>query len=495
MAPEPTTKPTFSRSRRWSIAFNVLLSIVGVLALVVMANYLNGKYFRRFYLSSHTRVELSTRTISLLRSITNKVNVTLYYDKDEDVYADLTELLKEYTAANPKISVTAIDYYRDPGAAQEMKLKYNLGSSTNRNLVIFDCGGRTKIVNGEALVTKQLIPMPSKDPMHPEFLRKAVEFCGESLFSGALLTVVNPKPMQAYFLQGHGEHILDDTTEFGYTNFAEVFQQNYVQLSPLTLLGTNTVPSDCNLLIIAGPRDPLPPSELDQIDRYLDEGGRLMMLFNVTSSGKELGLEKILAKWGVQIGSSIVKDPENTTSPTGTDIIVADFRNSPAVNPLIGSRLQLILPRPVSRIDLPGPAKDTVTVQEIAFSGSHSYLQRSDTTVQKPQAWPLMAVVERNQAKGAIAERGLLRILVLGDSLFLGNHQIEGGANRDFAGYAINWLMDRNYLLEGVGPRPIDEYRLLISKNQMRSVQWILLGAIPGGIMLFGGLVWFRRRK
>jgi LPXTG-motif cell wall-anchored protein len=34
-----------------------------------------------------------------------------------------------------------------------------------------------------------------------------------------------------------------------------------------------------------------------------------------------------------------------------------------------------------------------------------------------------------------------------------------------------------------------------MTTSQMTTVQWILLGAMPGAVLLFGGLVWLRRRK
>ena len=43
-----------------------------VLAVVVMVNYLGAKFFHRFYLSSQTRVALSSRTLSVLHSLTNR---------------------------------------------------------------------------------------------------------------------------------------------------------------------------------------------------------------------------------------------------------------------------------------------------------------------------------------------------------------------------------------------------------------------------------------
>jgi hypothetical protein len=85
--------------------------------------------------------------------------------------------------------------------------------------------------------------------------------------------------------------------------------------------------------------------------------------------------------------------------------------------------------------------------------------------------------------------------LILGDSLFLDNQLIGSGMNQDFADSAVNWLLERTTLLAGVGPRPVTEYRLLLDKQQLNAVKGLLLGAIPGGILLFGGLMWLRRRK
>ena len=79
--------------------------------------------------------------------------------------------------------------------------------------------------------------------------------------------------------------------------------------------------------------------------------------------------------------------------------------------------------------------------------------------------------------------------------MFLDNYFIAAGYNDDFADAAINWLLERTTFLSGVGPRPITEYRLQMTPRETNTVKGILLGAIPGGILLFGGLVWLRRRR
>ena len=91
--------------------------------------------------------------------------------------------------------------------------------------------------------------------------------------------------------------------------------------------------------------------------------------------------------------------------------------------------------------------------------------------------------------------RGSTRIVVAGDSIFLGNYYIEDVADRDFLDSTINWLLDRNALVSGIAPQKVTEYRLLMTEARQRQSRWLLLGALPGSILLFGGLVWLLRRK
>src|ERR1035441_9320247 len=156
MSADPRSKSSFSVTSRWRIGFDVVLRTALVLAVVVMANYLGAKFFGRFFLSSQSR-PLSTRTLNLVHSITNRVNVTLYFDtKDEgNFYPTILALLNEYHSANPNITVKTVDYLQ-PGEAQKIKEQYKLGSATDKDLVIFDCGGHVKIANGAALYEKKL---------------------------------------------------------------------------------------------------------------------------------------------------------------------------------------------------------------------------------------------------------------------------------------------------------------------------------------------------
>jgi hypothetical protein len=483
-------QPSFSPGRRWKIGFDVIVRTALVLAVVVMVNYLGAKFFHRFYLSSQAQ-QLSTRTLNVLGSITNHVAVTVYYDKEDDWYPMIMALLDEYCSANPDISVKAVDYTRDAGEAEKIKEQYKLSSVKDKNLVIFDCDGRFKIANGDELSQTKLEPDGTEDGK-PSFRRKPVAFNGEMLFTAMLLAVENPKPLKAYFLQGDGEPALDDSGDEGYLKFGAILGENYIAPVPLELRGQNTIPDDCNLLIIAGPRGAFSDTELQKIDQYLAQGGRLFMLFNYFSLKEPTGLDSILARWGVNVLDDVVQESQNTTSP-GKDVITQNFGQHPIVNPLAGLPLQLILPRPVGAADSQNPPADAPKVDALVFSSPQSTLMADPAAA--PRSYPLMVAVEQTAVPGVASTRGITRMVIAGDSFFLDNRQIESGANRDFAGYAVNWLLDRTVLLNGIGPRPVTEFRLTMTQTQQKNVRWLLLGALPGVILLFGGIVWFARRK
>ena len=491
MPTDSKSQPSFSPGRRWKIGLDVVVRTALVLAVMVMVNYLGARFFGRFYLSSQTRVALSERTVNVLRSLTNHVAVTLYYDrKDEgNFYPDIVALLNEYRLVNPRISIRTVDYVRDAGEAEKVKEQYKLNSQTDKNLVIFDCDGRIKIAPGDALTQYTLEQIPNEKER--EFRRKPVAFHGEITFTSMLLALENPKPFTAYFLQGHGEPALDDSGNVGYLKFGSILAQNYIAAINLQLLGDSAVPMDCNLLIIAAPTVPLSELELQKIDQYLAQGGRLFVLFNYASIRQPTGLEPILQRWGVNVVADFVKDLKSTV--TGDDVVVRRFSQHPVVNPLTQLSLQMVRPRPVGRVEWQNPSANAPQVDEIAASSPDSVLEGDPT--EPARSYPLMVTVEQKSVAGVANPHGNTRIIVVGDSVFLGNYYIQGGANADFAGYAVNWLLDRTTLLKGIGPRPVTEFRLLMTRTQQREVRWLLLGALPGVVLLFGGLVWLARRK
>src|SRR3569833_1926520 len=81
MANLPSPQPSFSPRQKWSIVLSVTQTTVAAFAILIGINYLSSRYFfKRIYLSQDTRVQLSPKTISVLKALTNDVNDIVYYD-------------------------------------------------------------------------------------------------------------------------------------------------------------------------------------------------------------------------------------------------------------------------------------------------------------------------------------------------------------------------------------------------------------------------------
>lgn len=480
---------------------DVVLRTILVVAVAGMVNYLASRFVNRFHWSAQGQTALSSRTRAVLHSMTNHVDVTLYYDRSDEYYPEILSLLEEYCAADKNISLRTVDYVRDAGAAGQVVGKYqqHFPTETDTNLIIFDSGNRVMVLPGDKLTKYDMKlvgwePNPKSSQLRsPEFERRPVAFNGEEAFTSILLALSNPQPLKAYFMQGHGEVSLTDSGQFGFLKFLSVLEQNYIDVANLNWIGSTGVPMDCNLLIIAAPDHPYEESQLQQIAQYLHEGGRLLVMFGKNSLDKPTGLEDILRSWGVEVEDDIAQDFNRSTVSDGRDIIVDQFNlKHPVMAPLSQLHLQLLWPRPI--MPLPqGQSANAPQVDKLFSTTQEGTLLINHN--EPPHQYPLACAVEQKPVAGVINPRGNTRIIVVGDAMFLGNYIIDSGGNRDFLNSAINWLCDRPTLLSGIGPRPVYNIRLQITEHEALQLNWLLLAILPGSVLLLGWMVWLVRRK
>src|SRR5690242_18740914 len=142
MAEPTTTKQSFSKGRRLAIGFNLCVSILALFALMVMVNYLASGYFKRFEWTANAQWKLAPQTLAILKSLTNDIEVTIFFDtrgpKTADVYDMSERLLKEYSLKSPHIKLKTIDYVRFPTTGELFLAKYKLGSLKDKDFVHFD---------------------------------------------------------------------------------------------------------------------------------------------------------------------------------------------------------------------------------------------------------------------------------------------------------------------------------------------------------------------
>jgi hypothetical protein len=299
--------------------------------------------------------------------------------------------------------------------------------------------------------------------------------------------------MKAYFLFGHGENDPEeDKSNTGYSKLAAILKNELnCDWQKLTLEGTNNVPADCSLLVIpASAREGrLLGGELAKLGAYLKEGGRVFALLSTRS-----GVENVLAEWGLGLADSRVVDMDKNCVVSPGTFLTAQMMPHPIMNSLASQKmpLMMVFPRPVYELEksskLPGAPEVTI----LAATSSQGMNEARQTGV-----FPLLAAVEQGGIQGVDSPGGRsTRLVVAGDSDFLDDQAIDSVGNHYFAQQAMDWLLQRpDIALEGLGPRPIKEYKLYMTDAQAQALRWLFLGGLPGGVLFLGALVWLRRRS
>src|SRR5260370_7319121 len=147
-----------------------------------------------------------------------------------------------------------------------------------------------------------------------------------------------------------------------------------------------------------------------------------MVLFNFRSIEKPTGLEPVLAKWGVNAGTNVIKDPENFTQANLMDMKVYSFSKHPVVNALQSLPLHLILPRSIGKLPSRSQPADAPGVDELAFSGPKSFADHNPGLGEK--RFPLMVAVEKGAIKDVVTDRRTTHIILTANSISLTTHHI-----------------------------------------------------------------------
>jgi hypothetical protein len=203
-------EPSFSPRRRWAIASHVLLSLAALLAILLMANYLAARHFRRLEWTSQSADALSPLTLRVLGSLTNPVKIVVFFDRQKPLYSSVKDLLIEYERRCPRIQVEHVDYVWSPARAQVVLDHYRLALGQEADRIIVDAGGKTRVVYGKDLSQYDSAALFRGEPL------KRTAFNGEQLITAAIYSVIDPRPLVTYFVAGHGERDPTDESKYGY---------------------------------------------------------------------------------------------------------------------------------------------------------------------------------------------------------------------------------------------------------------------------------------
>src|SRR5204863_455459 len=175
----------------------------------------------------------------------------------------------------------------------------------------------------------------------------------------------------AYFIQGHGEHDLENSDRDGYNKIKKEFENQNFQTKALVLMQKMEIPADCSVLVVAGPSTDYLPQEIEVIRKYITGGGRSMFMLD---PGKDLpNLTKLLSDWNVTPENDLVIDLNPVAQIFGTEPtmpLIVKYGSSPITEPM--ARIASLFPITRS-FNVGKDAKPGISVDSLCETSAESY--------------------------------------------------------------------------------------------------------------------------
>jgi ABC-type transport system involved in multi-copper enzyme maturation permease subunit len=329
------------------------------------------------------------------------------------------------------------------------------------------------------------------------------------LINAVYRVVSGEKPIVGYVL-GHGEHLLDSDEMAGYSSADLVMIEQGYEVRPLFLAQADRIPSNCRVLVIAGPRTEPGPAEVQAINEYLKQGGSVLAMFD---PGTQQGWKDWLAGYRIWLSGGVLISADGAGAQFGmgprTVAITGGYGDHSIVAPLRGvttlfpmSQALGVVGDPEKRIlgdillttsELTWVEKDPATM----YTGKAEYDRGTD--VVGPH--PLAVILEVHQqpgteeGEGSSADRPLPgRMAVVGNSEWMNNSNLNLGGNRDLMLNMLGWLARDETLIEIRGKDPLSE-PIILTLNQKKILLWgaPLIWPLFVGSLLLGYMLWRRQ--
>jgi ABC-type uncharacterized transport system involved in gliding motility auxiliary subunit len=446
----------FSR-RSSKLGTNTAVVVLAVLAILGLLNFLGYKHHKRFDLTTEKLFTLSDQTQQVAKGLQRDVQI-FRFAKTPD--ARLSDLLGEYVNLNRKIRYTLVDPQERPEVAKQY--------------------GVTRM--GQVIVASG-----------PHIER--LENTEEQDITSAILKATRDTVKTVCFVEGHGEKSTSSNEGDGYSAAAgELKRENYV-LKNVNLVSENQVPSDCSVLVEAGPTKALFPQEVAMIGKYLDGGGKALLLVDPQTDSK---LDEIFHAWNIAVGNNVVIDISGVgrllgMGPAyplvvnyGTHQITRNFENTMTFFALARTvSLADKTKTEPSAIELLKTSPRSFALTDLAElkSGRVTYDSKRDTS------GPLSLGVAASRTAGSQDAR----LVVIGNSAFATNQFAGQQRNGDLFFNAINWLAQDEDLIS-IRPKSPANRRVTLTEAQQKGLYWFSLVLLPGIVIVSGILIWWKRR-
>jgi len=450
---------TGRQARYGSNAVILLIAFIGiffVINLIVAQNPLQWDWTED---QSHT---LAPETLSTLKSLPSPVHAIGFFTANTSSSTAQTLFSDIKAKSNGKFTYEFVDPNSNPVLAQQYQISQD-GS------VVLTLGNQ-----------KQLITTVSEQEV-----------------TNAMVRLMNPTQKTVYFLTGHGEHDIATSSQSAYTRVKSVLTSKNYTVKTLNLAASPQVPADAKVIVIAGPTQAIPSSEVALLSDYVAKGGALIVLEEPTvlmeaSASSDPLVGYLTTTWGVTLENDLLIDP-NQNPPY---LVVGDSTTygSHAIMTNLAGKVVFF---PTAR-SLTVATVTNVTTTKLVQTTTNAWGETDMTALQNNQvafnaktdlAGPLsVAVAAENSSTNG-------RLVVVGDSDFANDTYFDQYGNSDMLVNSVDWAAGQENIISLTAKTPITRNLSLPNNTVLLAMAIGLICILPGLVVAGGVASWLARRS
>jgi hypothetical protein len=477
--------PRLSGSRGRALLLNSVL-IGTALVVVVLANIAAFRHDVHLDVSRERSNTPPAQLESVLKGLTSDISLIYFYNSGDRNALGAKDVLEIASRENRHFHFYAVDLDKEPAMARKFGIKaYNtaLFQADDRRVVVENTADLAQMSFAALRALKKQVDVICFITGHGESVAE-----GPPHFHYSHLETLNAHeiPGAGDILEGERDgldRLLLALTSLGYT------------VRPIIPVTLSAIPSDCAAVAEIGPRRAYAPTESVLLSKYLAKGGRLLIMIDPTLPlGPELS--ELLGKVGLSSEQSVVIDPLNHYGTDEDKVAVPYYPSHPITR---GLALTIF---PDARPIRVGPLPDGVTASVLASSSKDSYIRRAQQPTGTDDAKSdsrehgaaiLAVALEGHWPDAPMNSDKGFKLILVGNTNFAVNSYFPYVSNGDLAVGMVRWLAD-DEARPTAKPQSFSLERITLTRNQMRNIFiWVEI-VLPMSVVMFGSVVWWRRR-
>ncbi len=444
-----------------------------VLAILIAVNVLASvlpSTWTQWDISSAKLYSVTSNTKVVVNAL--EKDVTIYWvvqsDKEDDI---IENLLAKYESLSEHIKVVK----KNPDVYPTFAQQYTSETVLNNSLIV-ECGDSSRYISYEDIY------LTEADMASYSY---TTSFDGEGAITSAIDYVVSEDHPKLYMTEGHGEAEVSAV-------FAEQIEKQNIETVTFTLLNSDTIPEDADVVLIHAPTSDISKEEKDMLAEYIKNGGKLMVMAGPVEDGGLTNLYSLLGDYGVEAEEGIVAEGDrNYYAFRQPYILLPDMAEHEITNPLIEGNYYAIMPiaQGLTVTDTTGSVTQLLTTSETAYSKAAGYAIETYEKEEGDVDGPFATAVAVDCGSGG-------QMVWFASSNFLDDmyNAYSSGANLDLGMNALSFMIGEREAV-AIRSKSLNYSYLTINESAASYLKVMMIGVFPLAFLGYGVYVIVSRRR